>query len=593
MLANAQALTTQDIFDYYTGNDLDLSKKGDRNTLNTRLNKLTKRLADSLGQQAWSDAIDRDANARKALDEFNKRSIEGLSAQLKPDSQYDNVDVTAFQESFTDGDVEAQGGNIEWIWENVLGQKEKLKRTSQKTRDAFHQEALDAAAAGLIPSWAINAVKPAAAGGKAGIPRRGGMYYSTTDPKLTQLLEVAEANYTGPTYAPKRVHINDKSLTPEAVKKNKEQQAENHKALEAFGNVIEGIVDSHPTLAAVMVHDAYKNTEGLIKISAPLKYASKNFEHGRTNKHNKGVKYREEHAVPASIIGAYTLSNAKAKTWNKIFPHIKKNFVQMMLSKKDDQKFDDAKLADVMPEGWKMTDNVLARYFNKHLIEATGGIDPDGLYDVESGQTIADMLGKIETPAGISPQLKGIANSLDAAYKSLDPTQAKIDMALWEAHNSAKNKEQPFQAGTKMHQWLTQAWGGAIEGTVNPTIAAEYLVENGHLDNILDAQDYVQKVHGFQVDNFIYTNPSANLDTPIHEFSHAWNKVIQDRSPRLFENIFHKIRTEAPSLVDEQLKRLATHGYKLEPESFEWKDEIMAGIPVSYTHLTLPTTPYV
>ena len=50
-----------------------------------------------------------------------------------------------------------------------------------------------------------------------------------------------------------------------------------------------------------------KNTGGLIKIAAPLKYASKVFEHGRTDKQNTGHKYREEHMIPASIIGAYML----------------------------------------------------------------------------------------------------------------------------------------------------------------------------------------------------------------------------------------------------------------------------------------------
>ena len=390
-LASIHQWNNKDFADYVLGNDLDLSTKEGKAALNSRKDKLIERVADGLGEAAWNDAIDRDTNAKKAVQEFNIRINDQLKAQFKPGLKYDNVDVTAFQEAMQDGDAEAQGKDINWIWKEVLGKDTKLKRTSQETRDQYHKEALEAAASGLIAPWMIKATYPAGFGSKAGIPRRGGMYNSVSDPKLLQLLEVAEANWKGEIRAPKRVKINDKSLTPESIEANKSQQAENHAALDAFGQAIQGLVNEHPTFAAILVHDAYRSSDGLIKIAAPLKYASKNFEYGWSGKQNTGHKYREEHAVPASIIGAYMLSNAKAGTWAKIFPHIKRNFVQMMLSKKDDQKFDDAKLADVMPVGWKMTDNVLARYFNKHLIETTGGIDPAGLYDINTGLSVYEQ----------------------------------------------------------------------------------------------------------------------------------------------------------------------------------------------------------
>ena len=478
------------------------------------------------------------------------------------------------------------------------------------------------------------------------------MHTGVNDPNLVELLEVAEANYKGPVFNPKRVHINDKSLTPEAIAKNKEQQAENHRALEAFGHTLEKLT-AFPTLSAILIHDGYKNTEGIIKIAAPLKYASKVMEHGRSGKQNKGVKYREEHAIPASIIGAYLASNSQAGTWGKIFPHVKKNFVQMMLSKKDDQKFDDAKLADVMPKGWKMTDNVLARYFNTHLIKETGGIDPDGLYDVNTGQTVSELLGlkgklaaKIKDNTLKVPQrakeeldflkkqiipelikegytdgleaydgsdilydridaldlsdaeldalqdaitielnpktegpIGGIAESLRAAQKLLSPKQEMLDMVLWQRHRDAQdNSVQLYDAGARMLEVLKNAWAGAINATSDSDAAARHLLEAGQFDNIVDANVYVDSVEGFKLGDFVFVHPEVQVETPIHEFAHIWNAVIHEKNPLLFENIFYKIRTEAPALFDEQLDRIAQSGYKLEPESIGWKDEIMAGI---------------
>ena len=784
------APTTQEFIDFATGKDIDLTTPAGKNKLGTRQNGIIGRVEAGLAELAWAEHVATNPELKQAINEVNAKKQDTLMAKFKQ-PVYDNVDVDAFQESQEDGDVEAQGGSIQWIWKNVLGQEGRLDRRSEAIRNKFHNEALQAAEAGLLPPWVIEAVAPAAAGGKNGVPRRGGMYTSVTDPKLEELLEVAKENWKGPEFSPQRVPINELALTK--VEQNKARQEENHRALEAFGHVLENIVDKHPTLSAILVHDAYKNTTGLIKIAAPLKYASKNFEHGRTGKQNSGHKYREEHAIPASIIGAYMLSSAKQKTWGKIFPHVKKNFVQMMLSKKDDQKFDDAKLADVMPKGWRITDNVLARYFNNHLINETGGIDPDGLYDVSTGQTISELLdGKkpklaahkkadpvithtanfqknildyvkknvklpetvdgdmvhettgdiipffsenndffnraLQYPVGVghywdviqkyvpsdvidtlydksfdslaekkranadaqrlladtilndkdlrnrvlqgekikwselskkypnlsdgvkrayakaAPALeltqlfdKGalsqdsihdtdihwqiarnegfktkfpdkaavyeglnkklrdklnvkninrIAESLKAAQKLLSPKQEMLDMALWQRHRSAQDDSvQIYDAGARMLDVLKAAWGGVINATSDSDAAARHLVEVGQFDNIVDANMYVDRVEGFKLGDFVFVHPEVQVETPIHEFAHIWNAVIHDKNPLLFENIFYKIRTEAPALFDEQLDRIAQAGYKLEPESIAWKDEIMAGILGSHGNM--------
>ena len=724
-LLNA-APTVQEFIDFATGKD------GGR--IDSRQNGIIKRVEAGLAELAWAEHVANNPELQTAINKVNDVKRSELMANMRKPA-FADIDITAFQEFQEDGDAEAQGGSIQWIWKEVLGQKERLDRRSEATRKKFHNEALGAAKAGLLPPWVILGVSPASAGAKNGIPNRGGMYTDVNDPNLVELLEVAEANWKGPKFNPQRVPINELALTK--VKQNKARQDENHRALEAFGHVLENIVDKHPTLAAILTHDAYKNTTGLIKIAAPLKYASKKFEHGRTGKQNSGHKYREEHAIPASIIGAYMLSSAKQKTWGKIFPHVKKNFVQMMLSKKDDQKFDDAKLADVMPKGWRITDNVLARYFNNHLIEVTGGIDPAGLYDVNTGQSVleeffstdntfenaqkkienknsekaykeralerlndpewipwnlsvSEMVDIIKQEEGLSEskkldafdfddtlyntQSRTIVNKADGTQyhltaeefakhkkapdetydfsefnKVINPTPVQsielLDQALERGdsdvviltarhpksekavrevlrkrygykadrikfkgvgHSSGAAKANYLVNSVAKHGYegvffaddaiqnveavkdALETWEGTgIITTSDSDTAANYLVKIGMFDHIHDANKYVDSVNGFKVRNFVFNHPEVEVETPIHEFSHIWNQVVQHKSPVIFENLFYKIRTEAPALFDEQLQRLRDAGYKLEPESIEWKDEIMAGILGNHGNLRI------
>ena len=135
--------------------------------------------------------------------------------------------------------------------------------------------------------------------------------------------------------------------------------------------------------AALFIASSYQATTGLIKIAAPFKYKSKIFEYGLSGKQRKGDKYREEHNPPASVIGSnliWAIANNKV---SEVMPSIRKNFNQTQLSKKDDEKIDNAKLDSTLPIGTTILDNPVTRI-------AASGINLNSIINVQTGKTLAE-----------------------------------------------------------------------------------------------------------------------------------------------------------------------------------------------------------
>jgi hypothetical protein len=138
--------------------------------------------------------------------------------------------------------------------------------------------------------------------------------------------------------------------------------------------------------AALFIASSYQATTGLIKIAAPFKYRSMIFEYGLSGKQRQGDKYREEHNPPASVIGSnliWAIANNKV---SEIMPSIRKNFNQTQLSKKDDEKIDNAKLDSTLPIGTTILDNPVTRI-------AASGINLNSIVNVETGKTLAEENG--------------------------------------------------------------------------------------------------------------------------------------------------------------------------------------------------------
>ena len=218
---------------------------------------------------------------------------------------------------------------------------------------------------------------------------RGRLYYGKSDPKYIAALEAAQENLKGKT------EIKPIPVTNNFFSKSQQERSKvNMNVLEDVANQLSNAVNSgmDPSIAALLISQGYQATAGLIKIAAQFKYKSKKFEYGLySNKQKTGLKYREEHNPPASVIGAnliWAITNNKVK---EIMPYIRKNYYQTQLSKKDDERLDIAKLDKKLPEGFSILDDSSVRL-------AKANIDLNTIVNMETGKTMAQELN-VEGPS--------------------------------------------------------------------------------------------------------------------------------------------------------------------------------------------------
>ena len=278
-----------------------------------------------------------------------------------------------------------------------------------------------------IPSWMFegskfgNFARRKVDGVYLDLPARGGLYYGTKDPSYIQALNLAKTfdnNYN--IKKPKRV-----SIIKAFTKEGKIQGENNLNALEFVANKLANAVleNKMPVeLASLFISSGYQATTGIIKIAAPFRYKSKLMEYGFSSKQSNGVKFREEHNPPASVIGGtiiWAIANNKVA---EIMPYIRKNYYQTQLSKKDDELIDIAKLDSVLPEGFSIMDNPIVR-----LAEA--GIDLNTLINPETGKTIAEEnnVESASTPDAVAASnAAAVANNSDQVENLIDRAIAKL-----------------------------------------------------------------------------------------------------------------------------------------------------------------------
>ena len=290
------------------------------------------------------------------------------------------------------------------------------------------QEQMKAAiVAAQIPSWMLegskfgNFARRKVNGVYVNLPKKGGLYWGTKDPAYVEALELAKTfdnNYN--VKKPKRVSIL-KAFTAEG----KKQGEINLKALEFLANKLANSVAENKMsieLASLFISSGYQATTGIIKIAAPFRYKSKLMEYGIGFKQKQGEKFREEHNPPASVIGAtliWAIANNKVA---EIMPYIKNNYYQTQLSKKDDERIDNAKLDATLPEGFSILDNPIVRL-------AKAGIDLNSIINPETKKTIAEEnnVKSASTPDAVAASnAAAVANNSNQVENLIDRAIAKL-----------------------------------------------------------------------------------------------------------------------------------------------------------------------
>tara|TARA_R100001594_G_scaffold3331_3_gene12591 strand:+ start:18628 stop:27639 length:9012 start_codon:yes stop_codon:yes gene_type:complete len=291
------------------------------------------------------------------------------------------------------------------------------------------------------------------------LPKSGKTYYGSTDPAFETLMDEArkndslQFNLKLKALKPKRINLpKDKRITKEFLEKNKDQIEINRKALRLYVDNLSkahnkngvALADIIPFIAA-----SYQATGGLIKIAAPFKGVSNRFRYGKGSNYNRGVKYREEHNPPASVVGGSIAWAIKYDYVNEMMDAIDKNYYQTQISKLDDERIDSNGYGSVLLEGTTLLDDFvgLARL-------AASGINLSTIIDPVTRKSLVEQemgLGLSATQAQ-NPSLRHYQNELVMAVAkgeiSLEKAQehlkagipvniAKNDRVKWNAKNLA------------------------------------------------------------------------------------------------------------------------------------------------------------
>ena len=276
----------------------------------------------------------------------------------------------------------------------IIGVKGKIT-VNDSNRAQKQEQMLDFIKSGSIPSAVFemakfqNFARRKVNGVYVDLPARGGLYYGKSDPAYQAALNAAKENDSKyPDLAkPKRVNVN-KAFTKEGIKQSKE----NTKFLNSFVNILNDAVNKNGLpieIAALYITSGYQATTGIIKIAAPFRYKSTKFEYagpGGKGSDNKGEKFREEHTIPASVIGANIILAIQKNAVKPTMKAIEKNYFQVQLSKKDDTKLDKAGLDSTLFENQTIFDSPISRL-------AAAGINLQTIINPLNGKTIAEENG--------------------------------------------------------------------------------------------------------------------------------------------------------------------------------------------------------
>ena len=183
------------------------------------------------------------------------------------------------------------------------------------------------------------------------------------------------------------------------IKTNK-FQAEQDKSIDGLKEIFlifeQAIKDDKNAAAfvAAILASTPSNQRHFMRTSAPIRFFTTNLQAGP-----KGIKFVEEHSLPASSVAKYLFALAVNGTVESKFDGIKNNYYQGAINEIDDKKLKGTMLngekfnyGSIMPLGWTINDQTWARYFNINVGNTKGGIDPAKII-WHDGKSIAEKTG--------------------------------------------------------------------------------------------------------------------------------------------------------------------------------------------------------
>ena len=270
-------------------------------------------------------------------------------------------------------------------WKSILKSIGQIALDPKNENDVKEFKTFTKKLTGLLPESFFTVGTFANAGVSA--PKRGFYFTSISDVNATiEGSKFAKPDKDIEAAVTRESYTNIESKL--SKKEFQDRQKASIKGLKKIFNVFEKLIKEDPKNARYIAAILSSTSQGMghfVRTSAPITFYSKNLVDGKV----------EEHTLPASLVAKYLFTSALEGKVNDNFVNIEKNYQQGLLSKADDRKLKGFKpdgkpfnYISTTPEGWKITDNIWARYFNENV----AGIDPSNII-LANGNSIVQEFG--------------------------------------------------------------------------------------------------------------------------------------------------------------------------------------------------------
>jgi len=574
--------TNKEFADYIMGEDLDLSTAKGRNALNSRKDKVAERIADSIGQKAWQEFVGSNKEAQENISNLSKQLIEKTSESI-----------------YTPKDIITKIGDPAVFTKKAKALAKIVVDNKGYDNDAFNNAAFGPFTKSFIKKMWDN-------GDLVG-KTYGGIIYEDASKAFLKaaginVLEVQSGGFDS-TVPDLQIQVKDGRLLNVEYKSNKgDRLGQFTIQIQPDGNIVyienrkEIDINEYPGGDVInkFIQNKFKNKSfkqvidkineienrtGTDKITA-IPFGTK-IKQNTWDQILKLPAYRElvetiEIPIEA-VIKHYTgkgpdKSSFLIQIGDSGLYHFKQP-IKGIPSK----KFEGNVVARFrLKSGGGMSKTGSASFSYTAELGLQGKFEKSD-FNLDNKENLAEFAAAVDN---IKPEdkLSFQLRKQEALEGLRDPKEKQINSALANHFETISNIPATEDASRTLTAMLENAWQGTVDSTTNKTTANQYLQDELGLTEE-QAKSVTARTNGFQHGNFIFINKdTANMDTMFHEFQHIWNKIVYQRSPRVFNAIYEKIKNEAPELYAKQVKRIKEAGYNFKEDSFEWKDEVIAGL---------------
>ena len=413
-------INVEDFVSYFT--DPTLSKQARSN----RQNRFKEAVTVSIAASQAIDILNTNENLRGRISELNQLKQE-IGKNLN--KNYD-LNSDQFQENYADKEGAVIGGR--GFYNKILakypnaGETLVINKNNQQNRDELKQWFTQMA------TYFPREFFELSSGSFNKSSTRFAFDNAADFNEFLNSTEFAKNDFKGDWSKLKRFNYSDLNKSPEkingAINKFKSNWSEISSQQETNMDVLEYVAKKFETMVAddinnakyiaTFLQTATNSQDHILRMAAPLKAYSNNLAQGMM---------REEHTMPSALVGNYLLDAILSGNVDSVFPNIRKNYFQVALNKNDDNKLKPVGLNERMPNGWTLSDNTWARYFNDAVNKINGGINPNSIIFFETGKSIAETYGAIsaaKTPDAIKAQQQAVSEEVG------DKVEFVIDRAI-------------------------------------------------------------------------------------------------------------------------------------------------------------------